>query len=98
MSDTDIQTCPAPIRRHLPWKPFSPEPLKDPARELLHADDVPALRATMEYLENAIAEAAGTVVSARGESLAKAAGGFEALLDFHQFITAAVKPATAAPV
>lgn len=87
MTDKPEQTCPAPIVRLMPWKPFAPQPLKDPAAELHRAKDVPALRAAMEFLETEIAQAASIVASARGESLAKAAGRFEGLLDFHELIS-----------
>lgn len=90
MTDTPEQTCPAPIVRLMPWKPFSPQPLNDAAGELHQAHDVPALRAAMEFLESEIAQTAGMVASARGDGLAKAAGRFEGLLDFHDLISRTV--------
>lgn len=77
-----------PTARPLPWKPFSPVPLDDAAAELKGSQDVPAVRAIMEYLESEIASAADLSGS---KDLSRAAGRFEAMLDFHQLITGRVK-------
>lgn len=87
MTDKPQQTCPV---RLMPWKPFSPQPLADAPAELHQAQDVPALRAAMEFLEAEIAQTAGEVASSLGDSLTKAAGKWEGLLDFHDLISRTV--------
>lgn len=69
----------------LPWKPFHPIPLADPAAELTGLTEAVPMRAVMQLIEAEITGEANAITADPGAPIR-----FQCLRDLHDRLTAAV--------